>query len=193
MINLKLLITVLLVCRSLQNKISKNWCTKTFCEYLVNRALLRVCFVSKWAAGSLLSSHIKTISVALIGAETNRKLSGWYTLYGWFMIDVALMFQLDIIQVMFLRGLNACYELKIVYFSNFSQFRSEEDGGHQSSFFPNSKKSTLTRGEGQKSYGLVPQFGSYFYGSPNGSENINATFSLFFVSSLQVTMLYFPM
>ena len=134
-------------------------------------------------------NHLCSFNRSWDKQKTERLIHPVWLIYDWCSPDVSVRYNSSNV----FERVECMLWAKNCLFSNFSQFRSEEDGGHQSSFFPNSKKSTLTRGEGQKSYGLVPQFGSYFYGSPNGSENINATFSLFFVSSLQVTMLYFPM
>ena len=53
--------------------------------------------------------------------------------------------------------------IKIVYISNFSQFRLR-GGVIENQFFPKFKKiQNLLGGGGQENYGLFPQFGTFFF------------------------------
>ena len=63
----------------------------------------------------------------------------------------------------FSKGQRGCNDIKIVYISNFSQFRSR-GGGHRKSIFSQIQKSPNypRGGGGQENYGLFPQIMVFF-------------------------------
>ena len=86
-----------------------------------------------------------------------------------------------------------CNDIKIVYISNFSQFRSR-GGGHRKSIFPKFKKVQiiLGGGGGSRKFWPFPQFVTFFVLNPpltRNQHNFNPNF--FFIEKLFSLNLFF--